>query len=445
MSIAQQPDRAVLPSETVLARLRQLHPRAIDLRLHRVERLLAKMGHPERALPPVFHIAGTNGKGSTIAFMRACLEQAGYRVHVYTSPHLVRFNERIRLAGELIDDAHLQDVLEALERTNNDDPVTEFEVVTAAAFQAFCEVPADIVLLETGLGGIYDATNVIARPALTAITTVSMDHPQFLGNTVDEIAISKAGILKPGVTGVVGRQTPSVQVMMEAHARAIGADLVCRDKDWQAERLDDRLEYREAGRQVDLPLPNLRGAHQTDNAGLAIACLGRLNGFNVPDAAISRGLRRADWPGRLQQLKRGPLIDLLPAGSDCWLDGGHNVAAGEVLADTVARWRTREAQRRPLQVIFSMQPTKDPAGFLAPFQGLGITVHAVPIPDDAASFDIEAAAAEARKLGFEAHAAASAGAAAAAIARSYNGSAMPPRVLICGSLYLAGAILAENG
>ncbi len=441
MSIAQQPEE-ILPSDLVLARLRQLHPRKIDLSLERIENLLRRLGHPEKDFPPVFHIAGTNGKGSTLAFVRAAMERAGHRVHVYTSPHLVRFNERIRLAGELITDAHLQDVLEACERVNNGEAITEFEVVTAAAFLAFRDVAADFLLLETGLGGIGDATNVIARPALTAITTVSMDHPDFLGSTVDEIAISKAGILKPGVRGVLNRQTPSVLAMMKARAAKIGASLSARDADWWVERDNGQLHYRDDAGGFTSPLPSLRGSHQTENAGLAIACLRQFPGLKISEAHIIAGLQSAEWPARLQQLEAGPIVDALPAGSQCWLDGGHNEAAGVVLARTMRRWQ--DTDQRPIKLIMSMLSSKDPATFLEAFQGLPLDIHCIPIPDYDAIIPAGELAEAARGLGFKASAHDSALDAAMAIGRADGGNSIAPIVLICGSLYLAGAILSEH-
>ncbi len=440
MSIAR-PDAAPLPSDLALARLRQLHPRSIDLSLERIERLLAQLNHPERDFPPVFHIAGTNGKGSTLAFVRACLEQAGYRVHVYISPHLVRFNERIRLASELIGDDHLLAVLEECERVNDGAVITEFEVTTAAAFLAFRDVPADILLLETGLGGIYDATNVIERPALTAITTVSMDHPQFLGATVDEIAVSKAGILKPSVPGVIARQTPSVLDMMDARAGQLEAPLFVQDRDWRVRRDDDHLTYEDADGRISLPLPNLRGGHQTQNAGMAIACVRQLTDFKISDVQLRAGLQAAEWPARLQRLRHGPLFRVLPAEAEVWLDGGHNEAAGVVLAETVRRWIAADAAPRPLHLIFSMLSSKEPADFLKSFQGLDATIHCVPIPDYDACVPAADAAKIARGLGFEALVHDD----AVGAARVIRTAAANPRILICGSLYYAGAILAEHG
>src|SRR5215212_7315431 len=291
-----------MESDRVLTRLMQLHPKKIDLTLGRVERLLAALGNPQERLPPTVHVAGTNGKGSTVATLRACLEAAGYRVHVYTSPHLVRFNERIRLAGQVIDEDALLAVLEECERANRDEPITFFEITTAAAFLAFTRTAADIVLLETGLGGRLDATNVLGRPAVTAITPVSLDHQAFLGDTIAAIAGEKAGILKPGVAGVIGPQPGDAEAVIEARAAAIGAPLHRWRTEWRCEANGDGMRYEGVRWAFDLPSPSLPGAHQITNAGAAIACLEQLSGFSLPRDAIAAGLRQVEWPARLQRL-----------------------------------------------------------------------------------------------------------------------------------------------
>jgi dihydrofolate synthase/folylpolyglutamate synthase len=333
--------------EAVLSRLGGLHPKRIDavdgntLALDRIERLLAALGNPQDALPPVIHVAGTNGKGSTVATLRACLEAAGFRVHVFTSPHLVRFNERIRIAGTLIDDATLADLLEECERANLGAPITFFEVTTTAAFLAFARTPADFTLLEVGLGGRHDTTNVVRRPLVTAITPVSLDHQAFLGDTIAQIAGEKAGILKPSVPAVIGPQLAEAERVIEARAAALGAPLYRWQREWRAEERAGGMRY-EGGRwHLDLPLPSLPGAHQLANAGTAIACLEQLAGGSLSATAIADGLRHIDWPARLQRLQRGPLVEILPRGWELWLDGGHNPAAGEVLGAAAAGWRDR--------------------------------------------------------------------------------------------------------
>ncbi len=433
---ALPPDRA----DPVLERLRHLHPKIIDLSLGRVERLLAALGHPERRLPPVVHVAGTNGKGSTLAFLRAFLEAAGYRVHVYTSPHLVRFHERIRLAGTLIADDHLTALLEECEAANGGEAITYFEITTAAAFLAFSREPADVVLLETGLGGRLDATNVVEKPAVTAITRISYDHMAFLGDSLTAIAGEKAGILKPGAPAVLAPQPASEA----AHAllrrlREAGAPLV----PWGLKRLDGGgFRFTGKGRTLELPAPALAGAHQAVNAGVALACLEPLaERLPVSDAAVRRGLAMAEWPARLQRLSRGPLADALPAGWELWLDGGHNDSAGEVLAAQAAQW-ANETPPLPLALVFGMLGTKRPLDFLAPLARHAVSLLAVPIPNEPAALDAETAAATARAAGIDdSRPAADPMAALAALKAAYPG---PSRVLICGSLYLAGDVLARN-
>jgi dihydrofolate synthase/folylpolyglutamate synthase len=424
-------------SDRVLARLMELHPKKIDLSLGRTLRLLAALGNPHEKLPPVIHVAGTNGKGSTIAMMRACLEAAGLRVHVYTSPHLVRFHERIRLAGKLIDEDALLAVLEECERANRGDPITFFEITTAAAFLAFARNPADVVLLETGLGGRLDSTNVIERPAVTAITPISLDHQAFLGNTLAAIAGEKAGILKPGVPAVIGEQTAEAQTVIEQRAAAIAAPLSRNGLEWRCEAQGDGMRFAGTRWRLDLPLPSLPGAHQIGNAGIAIACLEQAVTLRVPEDAIARGLRHIEWPARLQRLRRGPLVAMLPESCELWLDGGHNPGAGAVLADAAANWRDRS-----LDLVVGMLNTKDATGFLAPLAPYARRLYAVTIPGEENPLPAPAIAAAARSVGIEAAEALSVEAAVRSIAA---GEPAPGRVLICGSLHFAGVVLAENG
>ncbi len=425
-------------SDALLARMMALHPKIIDLTLDRVERLLAALGHPERALPPVIHIAGTNGKGSTLAMLRAGLEAAGLegggaRVHAYTSPHLARFHERIRLAGTLIAEEALAEVLDECVRANGAAPITYFEITTAAALLAFARTPADWTLLEVGLGGRLDATNVIARPALTVITPVDLDHQQYLGETLPEIAGEKAGILKPGVPCVVGRQHEAALAMIEARAQALGAPLLAHGQHWHVWEERGRLIFQDEAGLMDLPLPNLIGAHQVENAGMVIAALRHL-GLN--EGAIEGALTRAEWPARLQRLRHGPLVQAA-AGCELWLDGGHNPAAGLALAEALGRLAPR-----PLSLVCGMLNTKDVAGFLRPLAARGGVLRAVSIPGEAATLPAEETAQVARAAGFGNVAAAESTAAAVA-----ELAALQPggRILICGSLYLAGRVLAENG
>ncbi|HEX3412120.1 MAG TPA: folylpolyglutamate synthase/dihydrofolate synthase family protein, partial [Stellaceae bacterium] len=384
-------------SDRVLERLGWLHPKLIDLSLGRVERLLAALGNPQDALPPVVHIAGTKGKGSTVATMRACLEAAGYRVHAYISPHLVRFHERIRIAGALIDEERLVALLEECERANRDAPITFFEITTAAAFLAFARTPADIVLLEVGLGGRLDATNVVRRPAVTAITPVSLDHQAFLGDTVAAIAGEKAGILKPGVTAVIAPQSGEAVAVIEARAAAVSAPLYRAQREWRCEIAGKGIRFEGERWRLDLPLPSLIGAHQVINAGTAVASLERLSGFDIPAEAIAQGLRHIDWPARLQLLRRGPLVEAVPPDWELWLDGGHNPAAGDVLGDVAAGWRDR-----PLYLVVGMMNTKDTAGFIAPLAKYARALWAVTIPGEKNALPAEAIAAAAASIGLPA-------------------------------------------
>jgi dihydrofolate synthase/folylpolyglutamate synthase len=437
MSLAARPELGEAPSEDILARLIRLHPKLIDLSLGRLRGLLQKLGHPERHLPPVVHVAGTNGKGSTIAYLRAALEASGARVHVMTSPHLVRFNERIRLAGSQISDDALVAVLAACEAANGDEPITYFEVTTAAAFLAFRDTPGDILLLETGLGGRLDASNVIAQPLLTAITTVSMDHQNFLGDTLAKIAHEKAGILKPKVTGIISRQAPEAARVIEEKARNTGITLLRQDHEWQVRAESGQLEFRSPRGRLTLPLPGLKGGHQVQNAGLALACLQNLEGFPVSTADMAAGLTAAHWPGRLQRLRKGPLC--AGFGGEIWLDGGHNPGAGAALAETLREWRLGDAAPRPLHLIMAMLDNKDVENFLAPFRSLGPEIHAVPVPHETVAMAPERIVRTAIAQGLVASQAADVGAALQAISK-----AEAPRVLICGTLYLVGSVLATN-
>ena len=424
----------VLPSSAILERLTRLHPRVIDLTLGRVERLLARLGHPERALPPVVNVAGTNGKGSVIAFLRAILEAAGQRVHVATSPHLVRFNERIRLAGAVIDDATLSALLEECEVANDGATITFFEITMAAAFLGFARTTADWVLLEVGLGGRLDATNVVARPALTAITPVSLDHQHYLGDTLSAIGFEKAGILKPGVTCVLARQASEADRVIRARAAEVGAEIIAEGVDWSAGKTAGGLRFQFDGKTFDLPDPALVGAHQVQNAGHALACARLLPGPPLPDAALAQGLVDVDWPGRLQRLTRGPIAESLPPGWELWLDGGHNPAAGRALADQARLWSDR-----PLDLVLGMLNNRDPREFMAPLAPMARSVQAVPIPGSPNAHPPEAIAASLAGLGSIVGTAISVGAAVQSLVQ--EGSS-PGRILVCGSLYLIGSVLA---
>jgi dihydrofolate synthase/folylpolyglutamate synthase len=426
-------------SQAILDRLMRLHPREIDLSLGRIERLLAQLGHPERHVPPVVHVAGTNGKGSTIAFMRAMLEAAGRRVHVYTSPHLVSFHERFRLGApegsRYVSEAELIEVLAHCEAVNAGEPITVFEITTAAGFVLFARHPADVLLLEVGLGGRLDATNVIDRPAATIITPVSFDHMQYLGDTLAAIAGEKAGILKPGVPAVVAAQLPEALRAIEARAEAVGAPLLVSGSQWQAYGERGRMVYQDEAGLLDLPLPRLLGRHQIENAGAAIACLRALPDLKADARAIEAGLREVEWPARLQRVTEPPLSDWAPPGAEIWLDGGHNPAGGAALAEALAA--LEEKHPRPLHIVCAMLASKDADGFLKNFAGLAERLTAVPIPGGHAGTAPEDIAALARGLGMPATTAPDI---AQALRLSRNGTAAP-RILVTGSLYLAGEVL----
>lgn len=423
-------------SDLILARLQTLYPEASDLSLGRLQRLLEALDHPERRLAPVVHIAGTNGKGSTLAMLDAMCRADGMRVQRYVSPHLVRFNERILFNGEPIDEQAFTDVLDRAEAANQGKPITFFEITTAAALLAFAERPADILLLETGLGGRLDATNVVDQPLLTLITPVSLDHQAFLGERLEQIAGEKAGILKPNVACALGPQQPEALKAIEARAKAINAPLIQHGRDWQVETGGDRLHVQLRGDGYDLPLPALKGAHQIENAGLSVVAALSLGDLSPSREAIGRGLEQADWPARLQPLTTGPLSDMLPPGSSLWLDGGHNPAAGEALAAFFDR-----DDPRPLHLIVGMINTKDSHGFLGPLAPFVTSLHAVLVPDERASLEPEDVARDALDLGLQAKAADDVESACAAIVRD---ASSPVRVLVCGSLYLAGHVLRAN-
>lgn len=418
-------------SDVILERMMSLHPKVIDLTLDRVWRLLAALDHPERRLPPVIHIAGTNGKGSTQAMIRAGLEAAGKRVHAYTSPHLARFHERIRLAGALITEDHLTEVLDRCYAANGGESITYFEITTVAALLAFSEKPADYTLLEVGLGGRLDATNVV-DPALTIITPVSIDHVQFLGDTIEQIAGEKAGIIKRGVPVVVGPQPEAALEVIEARAAQLGAPVLAHGQQWQVWEERGRLVFQDETGLLDLPMPALIGGHQMQNAGAALMALRNLG---AGEEACEAAMTQVSWPARMQRLRTGPLVEA--AGTaELWLDGGHNPAAGEMLARVLDG-----LPPRPTHLVCGMLNTKDVAGFMRPLAGHAETLTAVSIPGEAATLPAEDTARFAAEAGLTAETAPDLAAAIGAITAK-NPHA---RILICGSLYLAGQVLRENG
>ena len=430
-------------SDAILKRLLQLHPKIIDLGLERMHRILSALGNPQDAIGRVIHVAGTNGKGSTIAMLQAILEDAGLCVHAYTSPHLVRFHERIRLAsgpgqGKLIDEDELTGLLSECEEANRGEPITFFEITTAAAFLAFSRHHADYVLLETGLGGRLDATNVIDRPGVSVITSIGLDHQQFLGDTLDLIAREKAGIMKPGIPCVVAPQPDEAGVAIEDVARQRGTPLFAANQDWQTYEQHGRMIYQDTSALLDLPLPGLAGRHQMDNAGCAIAALRCLDDKRVSDQNIAAGISRVKWPARLERLESGALARLAPPGSEIWLDGGHNPAAGRALAHALAELNDKNP--KPVILITGMLNTKNPLGFFESFEGLASLVITIDIPGEENSLSagiLQNIASQAMLDAITArdlrH--------ALMLAGKYQNA---PRIVICGSLYLAGNVLALN-
>ena len=419
-------------SDVILERMMALHPKVMDLTLDRMFRLLEALGNPQENLPPVIHLAGTDGKGSTQAMIRAGLEAAGKTVHAYTSPQLSRFHERIRLAGQIIDEDALTAVLDECYAANDGKMITYFEITTAAALHAFARTPADFTLLEVGLGGRLDATNVTDKVALSVITPVSLDHQQYLGETLAEIAGEKAGIIKRGVPCVVGPQDEAGLDVIEAVAARKGAPLLAYGQHWHVGVEAGRMVYQDERGLLDLPMPNLLGAHQVQNAGAALAALRH---FGIDAAACEAAVTQAYWPARMQRLKTGPLVEIA-GDAELWLDGGHNAAAGHALAAVLAQGGTR-----PTHLICGMLNTKDVTGYMRPLAQHVQTLHAVSIPGEAATLSAEETANAARAVGIEAIEAEN----VTSALREIVASDPQARVLICGSLYLAGAVLRQNG
>ena len=429
-------------SDAILKRLLSLHPKIIDLKLDRMWRILAQLGNPHETVAPVLHVAGTNGKGSTVTYLRSAMEAAGLTVHCYTSPHLVKFHERIRIGkkggGELIAEDRLSALLEECEAVNGGEPITFFEITTAAAFLAFARNPADYLILEVGLGGRLDATNVIARPALSIITTIDYDHQQYLGNTLTEIAREKAGILKPNVTAIIAPQPDEARAEIERWAEAERAPLLIANQDWQAYEQHGRLVYQDESGLLDLPLPQLLGRHQIDNAGTAIAALRNLNDTRIGEGHIAQGLKTASWPARMQRLGPGELWSFIPKDAELWLDGGHNPSAGRALARAFSELNERVS--RPLVLIWGMLNTKAIDNFIAPFAGIAHRVVTLTIPDEENAVPARELAEAARRHDISAETADS-----LEEALKQAGQITPaPRILIVGSLYLAGRVLARH-
>lgn len=435
-------------AEREIDRLMTLHPKGYDLSLDRIRGLLEKLGNPQLRLPPVLHIAGTNGKGSTSAFSRALLEAAGYAVHVHTSPHLVNWHERYRIGvkggrGRLIDDERFAETLLRIGQANHDQPITVFEILTAATFLLFSEIPADAVILEVGLGGRFDATNVIDRPAVSVVMPISLDHQAFLGDRVELIAAEKAGILKRGCPAVIGYQEfDAARDVLVQTAERLRCPHWIYGQDFSAHEEFGRLVYQDDEGLSDLSLPALPGRHQLANAAAAIRAV-RAAGFSVSDAAMDKAMVSVEWPGRLQRLKKGALVDHAPQGAEIWLDGGHNPGAAEVIAEAMANFE--EHDPRPLYIVAGMINTKDSLGYFRAFEGLAERVFTVPIRGTEAMIDPVVLANSACDAGLVARPMDTIAEALDEIRAISSSARKPPRILIAGSLYLAGNALADNG
>jgi dihydrofolate synthase / folylpolyglutamate synthase len=434
---ARSDDAAV---QAQLDRFAQLSPGRDTLGLERIAGLLERLGNPHFALPPVFHVAGTNGKGSTCAFLRAALEAAGHKVHVYTSPHLCRFNERVRVAGKLIEDAVLAPLLKDVLDATGDIGPSFFEATTAAAFLAFARTPADAAVIEVGLGGRLDASNVITKPAVCGIAQLGVDHQAFLGDDAITIAGEKAGIAKHDVPLITMAYSKSLAARIEQVARVAGAHWLPKGSSWDAAAYQNRLHYKDLSGKLDLPLPRLSGAHQAMNAALAVAMIRAQTAVTVPEAALKAAMGWADWPARMQRLGQGPLSAILPRGAELWLDGCHNPAAADLIA---AHMRETAKPGQALHIICGILANKDAPGILALFKGLATALHPVPVPDHPCH-DPAALAAWAREHGMASFPAGTITESLTSIARQTRASA-PPKVLIMGSLYLAGDVLRDNG
>lgn len=428
-------------TDLLIEQLSQIHPKGFDLSLNRISGLLDKLGNPHREIPPAFHVAGTNGKGSTLAFIRAILEAAGYRVHVHTSPHLVNWQERYRLAGKLVDDDTLADAIERVAEANGGKPITIFEIMSAVMFVLFSEHPADFSLVEVGLGGRADATNMIEKPLVCAISPIALDHQAYLGDTIEKIALEKAGIIKPGRPVAIGNQSDAARAVIEDVASDRNAPCVIAGQDFDNYRDATGFVYQDEDGLLDLPLPRLLGEHQLDNAALAIAAI-RKSCTKVPVEAFSAGMKSVSWPGRMEKLAPGRIAAQFNQAVSIWIDGGHNPSAGAAIAAELKR-QSREANIR-LVMICGMINTKEPLGYFQPFSDLNAEVITVPVSMSDASIDPEELAGTASKAGLEASSAANV---EEAIENAVErlGSDPQAKVLFCGSLYLVGEILARNG
>ncbi|MBI76359.1 MAG: bifunctional folylpolyglutamate synthase/dihydrofolate synthase [Rhodospirillaceae bacterium] len=424
-----------MQSNKILTRLNDLHPKIIDLSLDRIKTLLKKLNHPENKLQKVIHVAGTNGKGSTIAFINEICERAGLTVNRYTSPHLVNFSERIYVCGQNINELSLTKILSECEEVNAGDPITLFEITTAAAFLAFSRTPADVTLIETGLGGRFDATNVIQKPTLTIITPISKDHVNWLGHTLDKIAFEKAGILKPNVPALIGPQPTDAGLVIEKHAKKLGVKTITYSQDWELSSSPSNIYLRFKKLHSVLPIPSLQGEHQLTNAATAAIATKLLKKPEINDNVIGAGIRSTFWAGRLQKLTTASTKSF-PKGWSLWIDGGHNPGAAEALATTVSQW-----QQKPLHIVFGYINSRDPKEFLRPLANYIKTLNAITIPGEASSMSAKECKLAAQQLGITASVSSDF---MEAMDKIIKVSSKPGRILICGSLYLVGAVLRHE-
>jgi dihydrofolate synthase/folylpolyglutamate synthase len=442
-----EPFMNTLTADQEIERLMSLHPKGFDLSLDRIRRLLDRLGNPETRLPPVIHIAGTNGKGSAAAFARALLEAAGLSVHVHTSPHLVNWHERYRIGapggGRLVSDAMLAGAVRRVADANRGETITVFEILTAAMFVLFSENPADAAIVEVGLGGRFDATNVVAHPAVSLIMPISLDHEAYLGDRVELIAAEKAGIIKPGYPVVVGAQEfDAARAVLVETAERRGCPLEVYGQDFLAYEENGRLIYQDGTGLLDVSMPRLSGRHQLANAAAAIAAV-RAAGFEIGHRAVDAAMGAVDWPGRMQRLPLGRLQPLAPEGAELWIDGGHNPGAGTVIAEALAEQEERNP--RPLFLISGMINTKDQTGYFRAFAGMARHVYTVPVTHSEAGVPAAELAVRAAEAGLSAEPVGSVANALMLLRDTWDQNETPPRILICGSLYLMGEVLADNG
>ncbi|MBT5914285.1 bifunctional folylpolyglutamate synthase/dihydrofolate synthase [Rhodospirillaceae bacterium] len=428
-------------SRKLIERLERLHPKIIDLSLDRLNNLLNALDNPQKRLPPIIHVAGTNGKGSTIAILRSIQNAAGLSIHAYTSPHLVHLNERFIIAGKEITEKSLIQTLTECENANAGAEITFFEIITAAGLLAFSKIKADLLLLEVGLGGRFDATNVVSNPILSIITPISLDHQQYLGDTLEKIAYEKAGILKEKRPAIIGQQGPEALKVIKLKAEETGSPLFIFQRDWNITETKSAIKFEVEGSTSYFEKPNLKGIHQIQNAGIAIAATHYLKEvLPIKNGSIDQGLLTVKWPARLQKINEGPLINILPTNVELWIDGGHNQNASLLIAHTIRNWKIKNPCLS-IHMVFGCLSNRETKALLQPFINIIDLVQTVKIPEQANSASRELVAHTAKSMGFRAS---PADTVAKAIKNIISLSAGKRLILIYGSLYLSGSVLADN-